>query len=326
MVAEARRTLTSLALYGYRVDAVVANRVFPADGGDAWLRGWVAAQARSWPRSRRRSRRCRSTARRTGPAEPVGLEELAAFAAAAYRDGSASRPTRSRCRRARTWCRCSGQVNSSCSVWRCRWPTGGKWTWCGRATSWCSRSGRPAHTRAAQRAAPLRGGGRRAAGRPSARAVRPRRVGLDAAMTDTGSGSSGSGGGSGGSGGSGRAGGAGATGAGGPGSLADEAGKLFEAVQEWLAERSGGAGERIATGSAECQLCPICRLIGLLRATNPEVVRASRRRQRLAARRVPGDHRVARKAVDGAPPCTRRRRRAHRHRRMRAGSALGSTG
>jgi len=44
VVAEARRTLTSLALYGYRVDGVVANRVFPA-GGDAWRAGWVAAQA-----------------------------------------------------------------------------------------------------------------------------------------------------------------------------------------------------------------------------------------------------------------------------------------
>jgi arsenite/tail-anchored protein-transporting ATPase len=43
VVAEARRTLTSLSLYGYRVDGVVANRVFPP-GGDAWRRGWVAAQ------------------------------------------------------------------------------------------------------------------------------------------------------------------------------------------------------------------------------------------------------------------------------------------
>jgi arsenite-transporting ATPase len=43
VVAEARRMLTSLALYGYRVDAVVANRVFP-DGSDPWRAGWVAAQ------------------------------------------------------------------------------------------------------------------------------------------------------------------------------------------------------------------------------------------------------------------------------------------
>ncbi|HVB26554.1 MAG TPA: ArsA family ATPase [Mycobacteriales bacterium] len=45
VLAEARRTLTSLSLYGYRVDAVIANRVFPP-GGDPWRAGWVAAQSR----------------------------------------------------------------------------------------------------------------------------------------------------------------------------------------------------------------------------------------------------------------------------------------
>jgi arsenite-transporting ATPase len=45
VVAEARRTLTTLALYGYSVDAVVANRVFPEGGHDPWRQGWVAAQA-----------------------------------------------------------------------------------------------------------------------------------------------------------------------------------------------------------------------------------------------------------------------------------------
>jgi arsenite-transporting ATPase len=87
VVAEARRTLTSLSLYGYRVDAVIANRVFPSEGADRWRRGWVAAQAAQLTdiqasfaplpvfRSPYRAR------------EPVGLEELAAFAAAAYGSG-----------------------------------------------------------------------------------------------------------------------------------------------------------------------------------------------------------------------------------------------
>jgi arsenite-transporting ATPase len=44
VMAEARRTLTSLSLYGYRVDGVIANRVFPAGGADDWRAGWVAAQ------------------------------------------------------------------------------------------------------------------------------------------------------------------------------------------------------------------------------------------------------------------------------------------
>jgi arsenite/tail-anchored protein-transporting ATPase len=43
VVAEARRTFTALALHGYRVDAVVANRVF-TDGGDEWRQGWARAQ------------------------------------------------------------------------------------------------------------------------------------------------------------------------------------------------------------------------------------------------------------------------------------------
>lgn len=42
VVAEARRTLTTLSLYGYRVDAVIANRIFPA--GDPWRDAWAKAQ------------------------------------------------------------------------------------------------------------------------------------------------------------------------------------------------------------------------------------------------------------------------------------------
>src|SRR6266700_1585789 len=43
VAAEARRTFTALALYGYRVDLVIANRVFPR-GRDAFRQGWVSAQ------------------------------------------------------------------------------------------------------------------------------------------------------------------------------------------------------------------------------------------------------------------------------------------
>lgn len=44
VVSEARRSYTTLSLYGYRVDGVVANRIFPAEGADDWRAGWVAAQ------------------------------------------------------------------------------------------------------------------------------------------------------------------------------------------------------------------------------------------------------------------------------------------
>jgi arsenite-transporting ATPase len=43
VVAEARRTFTALALYGYAVDMIIANRVFPA-GGDEWRQGWARSQ------------------------------------------------------------------------------------------------------------------------------------------------------------------------------------------------------------------------------------------------------------------------------------------
>ena len=58
------------------------------------------------------------------------------------------------------------------------------------------------------------------------------------------------------------------------GSAAEEAARLFEAVQEWARKAStatGGLGEHIATGSAECRLCPVCQLISVLRETRPEV-------------------------------------------------------
>jgi arsenite-transporting ATPase len=45
VLAEARRSFTTLSLFGYRVDGVVANRVFPESGGDPWREGWVRAQS-----------------------------------------------------------------------------------------------------------------------------------------------------------------------------------------------------------------------------------------------------------------------------------------
>jgi arsenite-transporting ATPase len=83
VVAEARRTLTSLSLYGYRVDGVVANRVFPA-GGDAWRAGWVAAQAIQLDEVRESFAPLPVWLSPYRAGEPVGLEELAAFGAEAY--------------------------------------------------------------------------------------------------------------------------------------------------------------------------------------------------------------------------------------------------
>jgi arsenite-transporting ATPase len=83
VVAEARRTLTSLSLYGYRVDGVVANRVFPA-GGDAWRAGWVAAQQIQLDEVEQSFAPLPVWLSPYRAGEPVGLEELAAFGAEAY--------------------------------------------------------------------------------------------------------------------------------------------------------------------------------------------------------------------------------------------------
>ena len=44
VVAEARRTHTYLSLFGYRVDAVVANRVLPVEVSDPWFDEWRSRQ------------------------------------------------------------------------------------------------------------------------------------------------------------------------------------------------------------------------------------------------------------------------------------------
>jgi arsenite-transporting ATPase len=83
VVAETRRLLTALTLHGYRVDGVVANRVFPSDGG-GWSAGWAASQ---------RAVLTGLSADVGGlpvwevpyaPAEPVGVSALAALGAATY--------------------------------------------------------------------------------------------------------------------------------------------------------------------------------------------------------------------------------------------------
>lgn len=45
VVAEARRTYTYLSLFGYHVDAVIANRLLPAGLADPWFDGWKGIQA-----------------------------------------------------------------------------------------------------------------------------------------------------------------------------------------------------------------------------------------------------------------------------------------
>ncbi|MGL5811426.1 MAG: ArsA family ATPase [Nocardioides sp.] len=84
VVAEARRSYTTLSLFGYRVDGVIANRVFPEDGTDEWRAAWVQAQGKVFEaidQSFAGLPIWRSVYR---PAEPVGVEVLAELAGDVY--------------------------------------------------------------------------------------------------------------------------------------------------------------------------------------------------------------------------------------------------
>jgi arsenite-transporting ATPase len=84
VVAEARRSWTTLSLFGYQVDAVVANRLVPDAPADAWRSGWARAQAE----------RLAEVAAGFAPVpvltapyldhEPVGVEALAGLAEQLY--------------------------------------------------------------------------------------------------------------------------------------------------------------------------------------------------------------------------------------------------
>ncbi len=88
VLAEARRSYTTLSLFGYRVDGVVANRVFP-DGTDAdpWRAGWVAAQSEVLGQVDDSFAGVQVWRSEYRPAEPVGLDALSAFGRQLYGDG-----------------------------------------------------------------------------------------------------------------------------------------------------------------------------------------------------------------------------------------------
>ena len=65
------------------------------------------------------------------------------------------------------------------------------------------------------------------------------------------------------------------------GAAAEEAARLVDALGQWLAARAaarptggvdlGYLNTHIATGAAECKLCPLCQLISLARQGSPEL-------------------------------------------------------
>lgn len=84
VVAEARRTMTTLSLYGYRVDAVLANRIIPP--GDPWRDRWAAAQEAQLAEVQESFAPLPVLRVPYQAAEPVGLEALVEVGRAAYGD------------------------------------------------------------------------------------------------------------------------------------------------------------------------------------------------------------------------------------------------
>jgi arsenite-transporting ATPase len=84
VLAEARRSYTTLSLFGYRVDGVVANRVFPADDADDWRAGWVLAQDEVLDRVDQSFAGLPVWRSEYRPREPVGVEALTELARELY--------------------------------------------------------------------------------------------------------------------------------------------------------------------------------------------------------------------------------------------------
>lgn len=86
VLAEARRSYTTLSLFGYRVDGVVANRVFPAEDADDWRAGWVLAQDEVLRRVEQSFAGLPIWRSPYRSCEPVGVAPLAALARELYAD------------------------------------------------------------------------------------------------------------------------------------------------------------------------------------------------------------------------------------------------
>ena len=84
VLAEARRSYTMLSLFGYRVDGVVVNRIFPDQGADEWRRGWVRSQAQVLDRVESSFAGLPIWRSPYRPGEPVGVEPLGRLAAEVY--------------------------------------------------------------------------------------------------------------------------------------------------------------------------------------------------------------------------------------------------
>jgi arsenite/tail-anchored protein-transporting ATPase len=86
VVAEARRTYTYLSLFGYHVDAVIANRMLPDVIADPWFARWKETQSAHFELIEDAFRPLPILAAELAGHELAGLDELAAFGATLYGD------------------------------------------------------------------------------------------------------------------------------------------------------------------------------------------------------------------------------------------------
>ena len=84
VVAEARRTHTYLSLFGYRVDAVVANRLLPEAVSDPWFQEWKARHAEHLASIEEGFAPVPVLKAELAPTELVGVEALRGFARDLY--------------------------------------------------------------------------------------------------------------------------------------------------------------------------------------------------------------------------------------------------
>jgi arsenite/tail-anchored protein-transporting ATPase len=85
VIAEARRTFTYLSLFGYRVDAVVANRLLPDEVTDPWFDRWRDAQTEHLATIEEAFAPLPVLRARLADDEVVGVERLRRFAKEVYR-------------------------------------------------------------------------------------------------------------------------------------------------------------------------------------------------------------------------------------------------
>ena len=80
VVAESRRAHAALSMFGYRVDAVVANRVLPDEVDDPWFDAWRRSQTEQLEQIETGFGRAQVLVSPFMPTEPIGIEDLSAFA------------------------------------------------------------------------------------------------------------------------------------------------------------------------------------------------------------------------------------------------------